>query len=199
MDDKGIEFSLFSWGGEDKILKDAHLNFMVYSKEVVITGEVPTQAIRNYVVKQAPLKDFKIKKVYNEIKVAKNTGLLSRAKDSAITIESKALFQNQDVFNPLHVEIMTENRTVYLMGALTNREANKVTKIVSTIGGVERIVKFFHYLKTRPAAEIKRNKQRKLEAERKKKLEAERAVIERKKAELRRQIKALNPKDGTSF
>lgn len=199
IDDTNIEFNLFAWNNEDKALKDAHLNFMAYNKEVVVTGEVPTTATHNYITKQIPLEDFKIKKVINEVRIAKSSGLLSRTKDSIITAKTKASFYNQDVFNPLHVKIMTENRTLYLMGALTTREANKVTKIASTVDGVERVVKLFHYLKTRPTAEIERDKQRKLEAEEKQKLEAERAIIDAKKAELRRQIKALDTNGGTSF
>ncbi|MBA5249345.1 MAG: BON domain-containing protein [Gammaproteobacteria bacterium] len=165
IDDKGIGFSLFSWTHEDVLLKESHLNFMVYNREVLITGEVPTVALRDYITKYTPSKDFKIKRVINEVRVAKNSSLISRTQDSAITISAKASFHNQEVFNPLHIEIMTENRTVYLMGALTTREANKATKIAAAIGGVERVVKLFRYLKTRPAAEIAQEKRRQLEVE----------------------------------
>lgn len=199
IDDTSIEFNLFAWSNEDKALKGAHLNFMSYNKEVVVTGEVPTAVVRAYVTKQTPLKDFKIKKVVNETRVAKNSSLLSRTKDSIITAKTKTLFYDQDVFNPLHVEVMTENRTVYLMGALTTREANKATKIASTVTGVTGIVKLFRYLKTRPAAEIERDKQKKLEAKKAEKLKAERAIIDAKKAELLRQINALESNGGTSF
>jgi hypothetical protein len=48
---------------EDKKIKDAHLNYMVYDAEVLVTGEVPNEGIRNYVVTQIPLKDFKISRV----------------------------------------------------------------------------------------------------------------------------------------
>ncbi|WXU00498.1 MAG: hypothetical protein Ctma_1221 [Catillopecten margaritatus gill symbiont] len=199
VDDKGIEFSLFAWTGEEKILENTHLNFLVYNKEVLVTGEVPTRTIRDHVIKQVPTKDFKIKRVINEIRIAKSSGLLSRTKDSAITLKTKLAFQSQDVFNPLHIEMTTENRTIYLMGALTTREADKATKIASTIGGVKRVVKLFNYLKTIPAAEVARAKEKKAEAERKKKLESERVVMEAKKAELRRQIRALDPNSGTDF
>ncbi|BAS67113.1 BON domain-containing protein [Bathymodiolus septemdierum thioautotrophic gill symbiont] len=199
VDDKSIEFNLFAWNDKENRLENAHLNFLVYNKEVLITGEVPTQAVRDYIIKQAPNKDFKIKKVIDELRIAKSSSLLSRAKDSMITIKAKALFHNQEVFNPLHIEITTENRTIYLMGDLTRREANKATKIASGISGVKRIVKLFHYLENIPAGEIARAKQKELEAERKKALEVKRATIEAKKAELRRQINALDPNGGTSF
>ncbi|MDC9714601.1 MAG: BON domain-containing protein [Gammaproteobacteria bacterium] len=199
VDDNSIAFSLLAWGGENKALKNAHLNFMVYDKEVLVTGEAPTTAVYDYITVQTPLKDFKIKKVINEVRVASNTSLLSRGKDAIITGKIEALFLDQEVFNPVHIRVMTENRSVYLMGAVTMREANKATKIVAKVGGVERIVKLFHYLKNRPAAEIQREKEKKLQAEEEARIIKEREVLEAKKAELRRQIRALDPKGGTDF
>jgi ferredoxin-fold anticodon binding domain-containing protein len=60
-----ISFSLLAGNTEeeDKKIKDAHLNYMVYDAEVLVTGEVPNEGIRNYVVTQIPLKDFKISRV----------------------------------------------------------------------------------------------------------------------------------------
>jgi ferredoxin-fold anticodon binding domain-containing protein len=65
---------------EDKKIKDAHLNYMVYDAEVLVTGEVPNEGIRNYVVTQIPLKDFKISRVIDELRIAPNSGILSRAR-----------------------------------------------------------------------------------------------------------------------
>ncbi|AYQ57754.1 hypothetical protein THERMOT_857 [Bathymodiolus thermophilus thioautotrophic gill symbiont] len=182
IDDKGIQFVLLSWTSEDKILQDAHLNFLIYNKTVLVTGEVPTAAALDHLTAQAPSQDFKIKKVINEARVAENSSLFNRIKDSAITAQIETLFLDQEVFNPIHVKITTENRTVYLMGSVTQREANFATKIVSSAQGVKRVVKLFHYLKDRPAAEIKRDKQRKIEAEN-----------EAKEAERQRQEELLSP------
>jgi osmotically-inducible protein OsmY len=201
LDDKSISFSLLAWSTseEDKKTKDAHLNYMIYDTEVLVTGEVPNEDVRNYVATQIPLKDFKISRVINELRIASNSGLLSRAKDSTITAQIEVLFLNQDVFNPIHIRVMTENRTVYLMGKVTSREANKATKIASKANGVQRVVKLFHYLKTHPAAEIQREKEKKLQAEKEARVAQKLEVLEAKKAELRRQIRALDPKGGTSF
>lgn len=148
LDDKSILFSLITWSisEEDKKTKDAHLNYMIYDTEVLVTGEVPNEEVRNYVATQIALKDFKISKVINELRVAPNSGIFSRAKDSTISAQVELLFLNQDVFNPIHVRVMTENRTIYLMGKVTLREANKAAKIASQVNGVERVVKLFHYL-----------------------------------------------------
>ena len=201
LDDKSISFSLLAWSAneEDKKTKDAHLNYMIYDTEVLVTGEVPNKGVRNYVATQIPLKDFKVSRVINELRVAPNSGIFSRAKDSTITAQVEVLFLNQDVFNPIHIRVMTENRSVYLMGKVTSREANKAAKIASKANGVQRVVKLFHYLKTRPAAEIQREKEKKLQTEKEARVAKELEVLEAKKAELRRQIRALDPKSGTDF
>ncbi len=200
LDDKNISFSLLAWSAEeDKKVKDTHLNYMIYDREVLVTGEVPNEEVRRYIGKQIPLKDFKVSRVINELRIAPTSSLLSRAKDSTITAQIETLFLNQEVFNPLHIRVMTENRSVYLMGKVTSREANKAVKIASKAGGVKRIVKLFHYLKTLPAAELQRAKEKKLQAEKEAKTAEEREIIEAKKVELRRQLKALDPNSGTNF
>ncbi|CAC9444838.1 21 kDa hemolysin precursor [uncultured Gammaproteobacteria bacterium] len=201
LDDNNISFSLLAGNTEeeDKKIKDAHLNYMVYDAEVLVTGEVPNEGIRNYVVTQIPLKDFKISRVIDELRIAPNSGILSRAKDSTITAQIEVLFLNQDVFNPIHVKVMTENRSVYLMGKVTLREANKAAKVASKANGVQRVVKLFHYLKTRPATEIQREKEKKLQAEKEARVAKKLEILEAKKAELRRQIRALDSKSGTNF
>jgi osmotically-inducible protein OsmY len=147
LDDKTIMLNLFTWPITDSALADTHLNFMVYDKTVLITGEVPTKKMRDYVAKQAQLQDSKIKQVFNELIVGPNNSLLNRAKDSTITLQVEALFYDQEVFHPTHIRVMTENKTVYLMGAVTKREADKAVKSATKVNGVKKVVKFFNYLK----------------------------------------------------
>ncbi len=158
LDDKIIALRLLTWSSEDSILNDAHLNFMVYNKTVLIAGEVPTSEIRVYVIKQAQHQVPKISQIFNEIKLGPSSGLLSRAKDSTITIQVELLFQNQEVFHPTRVRVMVEDQVVYLMGALTKREADMAAKTAAKAKGVYKIVKLFDYLKIRPKAEIERDR-----------------------------------------
>jgi hypothetical protein len=95
---------------------------------------------------------------------------------------------------------MTEAQTIYLMGAVTKREADKAAKVASKAKGARKVVKLFDYLKTRPAAEIERDRLRALEDERIIKFKKQKAELDAKKAELQRQIRALGGNTtGTSF
>ena len=173
---------------------------MVYNKTVLITGEVSNNALLSYASKHAQLQTPLIKQIFSEVIIGPNSGLLSRTKDSAITIQVEALFQNQEVFHPTHVRVMTEAQTIYLMGAVTKREADKAAKVASKAKGARKVVKLFDYLKTRPAAEIERDRLRALEDERITKFKKQKAELDAKKAELQRQIRALGGNTtGTSF
>ena len=169
LDDKTTYLQLAAWTAEDPKLDDAHLNFLIYNKAVLITGEAPNKELRTYISEQAKRQSPAIKQVFNEVSVKSNSSLLKRAKDSAITLQVEAMFQNQEVFHPTHIRVTTEDQTVYLMGAVTQREADKAVNIIASAKGVKKVVKYFTYIKTRPAVEIEKDRQRELAAQKKSK------------------------------
>jgi len=199
LDDKTTYLQLAAWVTEDAKLDTAHLNFLIYNKAVLVTGEVPNKTLRAYVSKQAKRQSTAIKQVFNETTIGSNSGLLKRTRDSAITLQIETMFQNQEVFHPTHVRVMTEAQTVYLMGAVTKREADKAVKISTKAKGVKQVVRLFDYLKTRPATEIKRDKLRVTESIAEAKLKQEKADLEAEKAKIQEKINQLTGTTGTSF
>ena len=191
LDDKTLDLKLSSIVRKDEILEDMHLNFMVYNKAVLMTGESPSNEARDYLEKQIKRNAPKMKQLINEVAVMPNSGYLSRAKDGIITVQIEALFLDQEVFHPSHVRVMTERRTVYLMGSVTKREAEHATNLATRAKNVDKVVKLFNYLLVRPAKEIERDNKRKAEAERQAELEAKRAELEAQKTALQQQIDEL--------
>ena len=199
IDDKTIGLRLLAWSTEGRKLGGAHVNFMSFDRVVLATGEAPNNDLRSYIVKQVQIIDPKVKSVINEIIVGPNSGYLSRIKDAAITTQVEVLFQNQEVFHPTHVKVMTENQTVYLMGKVTKREADKAATTAAKAKGVRKVVKLFDYLKTRPAAEIERDNQRRIAEEKQAELDKKRAELEAEKAKIQQQINILTGTNGTVF
>ena len=109
-----------------------------------------------------------------------------------ITVQIETLFLDQEVFHPTHVRVMTERRTVYLMGSVTKREAEHATNLATRAKNVDKVVKLFNYLLVRPAKEIEKDNKRKVEAERKSELESKRVELEAAQAALQQQIEELN-------
>ena len=192
IDDKMLDMNLSNIVRKDTILEDMHINFMVYNKAVLMAGEAPSTEAREYLEKQIKRNAPKMKQLINEVEIMPNSSYLSRAKDGIITVQIETLFLNQEVFHPKHVRVMTQQRTVYLMGSVTKREAEHATNLVTKAKNVDKVVKLFNYLLVRPAAEIERDNKRKAEAERQSELEAKRAELEAAQVALQQQIDELN-------
>jgi len=157
IDDKNIQQRINSIIKNDPMFEDSHISFLVYDKSVALFGEAPSGEISSDLDKKIKSRIPTIKQAINEIKIAKNISYLSRTKDGLITAQIEALFLNQEVFHPNHVLVKTNNQTVYLMGAVTKREAEHATNVVSTAKNVMEVVKLFNILAVRPAAEIERD------------------------------------------
>ena len=192
LDDKNINFKLSSIVRKDTILEDMHINFMVYNKAVLMVGESPSAEARDYLEKQINRNAPKIKQLINEVEVMPNSGYLSRAKDGIITVQIETLFLDQEIFHPSHVRVMTERKTVYLMGSVTKREAEHATNLATKAKSVDKVVKLFNYLLVRPAKEIERDNKRKMEAEKRAELEAKKAELEAQQIALQQEINELN-------
>ena len=192
LDDKTLDLSFSNIVRKDVILEDMHINFMVYNKAVLMTGEAPSDEARNYLEKLIKKKAPKVNQLINEVTVMPNSSYLSRAKDGIITVQIETLFLDQEVFHPTHIRVMTERRTVYLMGSVTKREAEHATNLATRAKNVDKVVKLFNYLLVRPAKEIEEDNKRKAEEEKKAEFEAKKAELEAKKAALQQQIEELN-------
>ena len=188
LDDKKLYMDLGNIVSKDPMLDDAHINFNVYNKSVLMTGETPTDDIKNYLENLVSQRALKIEQLMNEVEVLPNSSYLARAKDGVITLQIEALFLDQEVFHPQHVSVLTERGTVYLMGSVTKREAEHATNVASKAKNVKRVVKLFNYLAVRPAEEIERDNKKREEAEKRAELEAKKVELESAQNELQQQI-----------
>jgi osmotically-inducible protein OsmY len=69
------------------------------------------------------------------------TSFSQRSEDSLITAKVKAsMVDASDVFGTLF-KVVTERSTVYLMGRVTQAEANRATEIARSTSGVQRVVR----------------------------------------------------------
>ena len=133
-----------------------------------------------------------MKQLVNEVVVMPTSSYLSRAKDNLITLQVEALFQDQEVFHPTHIKVLTERKTVYLMGSVTKREAESATKEAARAKNVGKVIRLFNYLSKRPSDEIERDNLKAAEDERRATLEAKKAELEAAQAALQQQIDSLS-------
>jgi len=129
----------------------AHINVTSYNRAVLLTGEAPDEGIKADAEKIV-LGLANVRGVTNEIQIEGTSSLGSRSNDSFITSKVKARFLDAGRFNVLHVKVVTESGIVYLLGIVTEKEADAAVEIARTTGGVRKVVKIFEYCQ--PSAEI---------------------------------------------
>lgn len=143
VEDEAIE--LRSESGLKKILpKNSHVKVSSYNRMVLLTGEVNSENDRAMAERFVRSQD-NVKTVINDLVIAPETTLTQRAKDQWISAEIKArLIASKDI-HASAVHVVTQNGVVYLMGRLTNAEADRVSNLVSTsqISGIQKVVKVF--------------------------------------------------------
>jgi len=191
LDDKTLYMDLGNIVRKDPALDDAHINFNVFNMSVLMTGEISNEELKSYLEEIVLNNALKIEQLTNEVEVMPNSSYLSRAKDSLISVQIEALFINQEVFHPSHVSVLTERKTVYLMGSVTKREAEHATNVASKAKNVKKVVKLFNYLVVRPAEEIERDNKKREDAEKRAILDARKAELQTAQDELQRQIYEL--------
>lgn len=123
----------------------AHINVTSFNRQVLLSGEVPNaeaKAEAEAIVAKQP----DVRTVYNELVVGPNSTLPNRSNDAYITSEVKARMTAAGKFNPLHVKVVTEANTVFLMGLVTRQEGQDASEIARTGNGVRRVVRIFEYI-----------------------------------------------------
>ena len=191
IDDNNIYRKLNNILKNDSMLENSHISFLVYGKSAAMLGEAPTADAVDYLEKQIKKNIPLLNRLINEVVVEKNSSYVSRAKDGIISTQIETLFLNQEVFHPNHILYKTERQIVYLMGAVTKREAEHATNVAIKAKNVKKVVKLFNILLVRPAAEIKRDNLRQAKEEEIAELEAKKRQLELEQNEVMKQLDAL--------
>ena len=144
VEDEAIETKAFDRIGK-QFKNDAHINVTSFNRNVLISGEAPTEAVKSEIGKLVSSIE-NVRNINNELAVSGTSSLTSRGSDSLITSNVKLRFVNDKRFSAEHVKVITENGTVFLMGVVKHAEADAATEVASTTGGVQRVVKLFEYL-----------------------------------------------------
>jgi osmotically-inducible protein OsmY len=145
VEDQAIELKAWQALRADKELSEqAHINVTSFNTRVLLSGEAPTEALRQRAADIVRGVD-KVSHVYNEITVAAPSSMMTRSSDTVITSKVKTKLLADANIDGVHVKVVTENGVVYLMGLVSRADGDLAAKIASETGGVQRVVKLFQY------------------------------------------------------
>lgn len=139
VEDQGIEFKA-SARIRENLGERVHVNVTSYNRQVLITGEVPSDQDKQLVERIVANVD-NVRNIVNELAVMGNSTLTQRSSDSLTTGRVKAaIVDAQDLFANAF-KIVTERGTTYVLGRVTAREAKRATEVIAATSGVQRVVR----------------------------------------------------------
>ena len=145
VEDQAIEIKAHSKISEDKNLDEqTHINVTSYNTYVLVTGEAPTREMKDKIIDIVRSID-KVTHVYDEIAIAAPSSFTSRSNDTLLSSKLKSKLIADEELAGIHIKILTERGTAYLMGLVSREEADKATTIARQTAGLQKVVKLFLY------------------------------------------------------
>ena len=144
LEDQGIKLKA-SNRIREAVGERGHINVTSYNRVILLTGEVVSEADR-LTIEQVAARTENVRSVVNELAVMGSSSLTSRSSDLLVQAKIKATLVDARDLQSNAFKVVVERGDVYLMGMVTEREANRVAELVSTISGVRRVVKVFQII-----------------------------------------------------
>lgn len=152
VEDQGIELKAAARLRE-QLGDRVHINVNSYNRIVLLTGETRNdedKAAAERIVREVE----NVNGVLNELGVGMLSSLSSRANDVAIATKVKAsLVDARDLISNAFY-VVVERGNVYLMGRVTQREADRATFIARGVSGVNKVVRAFEVISEDELARI---------------------------------------------
>ncbi|MEO6279466.1 BON domain-containing protein [Roseateles sp.] len=129
----------------EQLGEKVHVNVNSYNRVALITGEANSEESR------AALDGVvggveNVQKVLNEVVVTAASSLGNRSNDVIIAGKVKAKLIDARDLHSNAFYVVVERAQVYLMGRVTEREADRATEISRQIGGVRKVVRAFEII-----------------------------------------------------
>lgn len=122
-----------------------HINVNSYNRVALITGEARNEADLAEVERLVAGVE-NVSKVLNEVAVTMHSSLSTRSADVVLKGKVKAQLIDARDLQSNAFYVVTERGEVFLMGRVTEREANRATEIARQVSGVKKVVRAFEII-----------------------------------------------------
>jgi osmotically-inducible protein OsmY len=139
LEDQGIELRA-SNRVREAMGQRSNVSVTSYNRQVLLTGEVATEQDKARAESLVASVE-NVRSVVNELGVLGASSLTQRSSDALVTGRVKAAMIDARDLSASAIKVVTTRGTVYLMGLVTQREADRATEITRNTQGVQRVVR----------------------------------------------------------
>lgn len=143
VEDQGIELRASDRIRQAGLGDGVRVNITSYNRKVLLSGDARTEKDKQDV--ERLVRDVNnVDGVFNEIEVVPFiSSLTQRGKDSIITTQVKASLLDAKDLQASAIKVVTENKVVYLLGIVTERESKRAAEIARGVNDVRKVVRLF--------------------------------------------------------
>ncbi|HIE2341728.1 TPA: division/outer membrane stress-associated lipid-binding lipoprotein [Haemophilus influenzae] len=146
IDDETLEFKVENAVEKDAQIKaEGRVNAVSYNGRVLLIGQFPNSDVKDTATALAKGVEG-VNEVYNELTVSPKISFAQISKDSWLTTQVKSKMFVDGRVKATDVKVISENGEVFLLGNVTQSQANAAADIASKISGVKKVIKVFKYL-----------------------------------------------------
>ena len=152
LDDQGIELRAAN-RLRDQMGSRARISVTSYNRRALLTGEVANtrdKELAETIVKQVD----NVAIVHNELDVANSPTFTEKGEDILLTGKVKAALLDTKQVSSNAFKVVSERGTVFLMGRVTQREADIATQVARTTKGAQRVVRLLEIISEEELARI---------------------------------------------
>lgn len=144
IDDQSIEVKARN-RVRDILGERGHVDVTSYNRIALITGEVPTEADKAAIGRSVGQIE-NVRSVVNELAVGLASAWTGRSADALLTTRVKSALVAADNAIATQIKVVSERGTVYLMGRVSEPEAQRATDIARAVSGVQKVVRVFELI-----------------------------------------------------
>ena len=125
--------------------EQANISIISVNGTILMVGQVPTERLMS----QAALAEenaVTAKHIHNQLRIGSRIGITTQTHDTWLTSKVKTKLLTAETLTGNNIKVVTENAEVFLMGLVTEAEANQAVEIARHVSGVSRVIKAFEYL-----------------------------------------------------
>jgi osmotically-inducible protein OsmY len=141
-EDQAIEIKAFNRFRERFKSSQISLSVVSFNRIALVTGYVPDEATKAEAARLVSSIE-NVRNSLNEIVVGLPPSIRTYGSDTVLTTRVKASMLEAKDLQAQVIKVYTESSTVFLMGIVTEREANRAADIASRVSGVRRVVRAF--------------------------------------------------------
>lgn len=146
IDDQSIEVEAYNEITKKESLSDnTNLQVISLNGSVLVVGQAPTEHLRDQAIKIINSINGVVR-IHNQIRIGNLTSITTKTNDVWLTSKVKSALFASDEVSGRTIKVITENAEVFLMGLVTQKEANTAVDITRNISGVNSVYKAFEYL-----------------------------------------------------